>query len=256
MGAFSLAIDDIRSSMDSLYLTIGTEEVMAKESRFTEQIKCGHCQNKAPMTIVAEYKDLRHYSDGAYSWDGSTVYELCVCPACESVTLRTYDWNDMMESSDVLISVLYPSAPKTLNGLPSKVANAYEAAQKVRKVDANAYGVLLGRVLEIVCDDRGASGDTLDRKLKSLASSGEIPEKLVQVAAGLRQMRNIGAHASLGELTEHELPVLDDLTRAILDYVYSAPHLANTAATSLEKLKRPKPVVAKKSIKKATPSNK
>lgn len=93
------------------------------------------------------------------------------------------------------------------------------------------------RVLDFVCEDRQASGDTLDKKLKSLAGNGEIPSKLVDVAAGIRKLRNIGAHANLGELTEAELPVLGDLTRAILEYVYSAPSLAAEAEARLASLK-------------------
>jgi len=62
----------------------------------------------------------------------------------------------------------------------------------------------------------------------------------VDVAAGIRKLRNIGAHADLGELTEAELPVLDGLTRAILEYVYSAPLLAREAEERLAKLKKRK----------------
>jgi hypothetical protein len=184
--------------------------------------------DKYEPTAAPPYED-DHHSDV----EAHTGYELCTCPACKGVTLRTYFWHDAMDPEDVSFKILYPQAEKTQNGLPLSVQKAYEAAQKVRHIDANAYGVLLGRVLEIVCQDRGASGDPLDKKLKNLADKDEIPEKLVAVAAGLRQLRNIGAHASLGELTESELPVLNDLTRAILDYVYPAPYLASTASTRL-----------------------
>ena len=96
----------------------------------------------------------------------------------------------------------------------------------------------MGRVLDLVCEDRRASGDSLDKRLRSLADDGEIPAKLVDVATGLRRLRNIGAHADLGELTGSDLPVLDDLTRAILEYVYSAPHLAREAQERFAKLKK------------------
>ena len=218
---------------------------MTSEKKFTSELKCGHCQNMVRMAISAEYNDARTHYDGHVSWDSGTYYELLVCPACEGVSLRSYGWADHMDPEDVTYEMLYPGTNRPLEGLPSKVEKAYEAARKVRKIDANAYGVLLGRVLDFVCEDRGAVGETLDKKLKNLADSGEIPDKLVQVAAGLRQMRNIGAHANLGELTERELPVLDDLTRAILDYVYSAPHLADVASERLAKLRKPR-VAAKK----------
>jgi hypothetical protein len=155
-----------------------------------------------------------------------------------------------MDPSDVEFAILYPKAEKGLRGLPANIDKGYRAAQKVRNIDANAYGVLLGRVLDFVCEDRQASGDTLDKKLNSLAKNGEIPSKLVDVAAGIRKLRNIGAHANLGELTEAELPVLDDLTRAILEYVYSAPHLATEAEARLASLKSKTGAKMKVAIKK------
>lgn len=187
------------------------------------------------MTLETKYIDRReeYPPDG----DAHIGYEICTCPVCKGVTLRSYFWHDAMDPEDIVYKVLYPAVEKTQRGLPPSVRKAYEAAQNVKHIDANAYGVLLGRVLEIVCDDRSASGDTLDKKLRNLAEKREIPEKLVAVATGLRQLRNIGAHASLGGLTEQELPVLNELTRAILDYVYTAPHLARIAESKLSELK-------------------
>lgn len=207
---------------------------------FTTSMKCGHCQNTAPMEIVADYSTVREYSDNrsGESWDAGSVYELCKCPTCHNMTLRSCDWHSgRMDESDIEYKVLYPLGEKALRGLPRKIDAAYQAAHKVRNIDANAYAVLLGRVLDFVCEDRNAPGKTLDEKLKSLAEKNEIPSKLVDVAAGIRKLRNIGAHANLGELTADELPVLDDLTRAILEYVYSAPFLAKEAEERLARLK-------------------
>ena len=154
------------------------------------------------------------------------------------MTLRSYDWHSgYMDGSDIEYKVLYPLGKKVLRGLPTKIDAEYQAAQKVRNIDANAFGVLLGRVLDLVCEDRNAPGETLDQKLKTIAENNEIPLKLVAVAAGIRKLRNIGAHANLGELTADELPVLDDLTRAILEFVYSASLLAREAEERLAKLK-------------------
>ncbi|HYG34847.1 MAG TPA: DUF4145 domain-containing protein, partial [Clostridia bacterium] len=213
---------------------------MTIQKRFSAPVKCGHCQNKTPMEVGATYSTVRSYENDSsdITWEAGTIYEILACPACEGVTLRSAFWHDgLMDPSELEFTVLYPSGERTLRGLPPKIEKAFQAAQKVRNVDANAYGVLLGRVLEFVCEDRNAVGDNLDAKLKSLADVGEIPNKLVDVAAGLRKLRNIGAHVSLGELTEKELPVLDDLTRAILEYVYSAPHLAKEVEDRLTRLK-------------------
>jgi len=91
-------------------------------------------------------------------------------------------------------------------------------------------------VIELVCEDRGAEGRTLQKRLADLASKGEIPPKLADVAHGLRQLRNVGAHATLGELTPSEAPILQELTLAILAYVYSAPLLAKKAVERYERL--------------------
>jgi hypothetical protein len=105
-------------------------------------------------------------------------------------------------------------------------------------LDVNAYGVLIGRVLELICEDRNAGGTFLGERLADLAVKGEIPEKLVGVANSLRNLRNIGAHATLGELTPGEIPILDNLCRAILEYVYSAPYLVAQAEKRVEALKK------------------
>jgi hypothetical protein len=91
--------------------------------------------------------------------------------------------------------------------------------------------------MELVCIDRGAKGRNLSLQLKDLANRGEIPAKLVDVADGVRNLGNVGAHAGVGELTSAEVSIIDDLTRAILEYVYSAPLLAMKAEERLRKLK-------------------
>jgi hypothetical protein len=65
-----------------------------------------------------------------------------------------------------------------LNGLPVSLEREYAAALRVRSISANAYGVLMGRVLEMVCEDRNAKGNNSFRKLEDLAKKGEIPPKI------------------------------------------------------------------------------
>jgi hypothetical protein len=145
-----------------------------------------------------------------------------------------------MDPESVRYELLYPLQRSGPAGLPSVIQRAYDAAQSVRSIDPNAYGVLLGRVLELVSIDRKAEGKFISHQLDDLANKGEIPAKLVKVAAGLRDLRNVGAHPALGELTEEEVPILEELTRAILEYVYTAPLLATRAEERLSEVKRNK----------------
>lgn len=194
------------------------------------------------MVIGGSFSDtINEEQDDGPPVEHGTIYELLKCPACKEVLLRSYFWHDMMDSEDeVTFKLLYPFDVRIPLGLPETIEKAYRASLKVKTIDANAYGVLVRRVLEMVCSDRDATGRTLNDKLKDLASKSEIPTKLVDVADKLRAFGNVGAHAELGDLTTEEVPIVEDLCRAILDYIYTAPYLAQRAEKSLSKLVRPK----------------
>jgi hypothetical protein len=202
----------------------------SKPERLSSPWRCGNCGNIAPMAIEACYSAVvSHDGPGSFSLESGDIYELLVCPSCKSINLRCYFWHEDMESeADVTFRQLYPHHRAPL-GMPPAIHKAYEAACRVKAVDCNAFGVLIGRTIEMVCTDRSAGGRFLSEKLKDLAGKGEIPGNLVSVAESLAKLRNVGAHADLGELTEEEVPVLEDLCRALLEYVYTAPCIAKMA---------------------------
>ncbi len=206
-------------------------------------LECRHCSNQAPMDIMtSHYLHTRPIIDeNAYPDpldEEGDDYQLLLCKVCKKVTLLEVHIPPF--GKDCTVEILYPSATLKLTGLPIQIQEAYETALRVRAVEPNAYAVILGRLLELICEDREAVGKDLYQKLSSLAAKGEIPTKLVGVAQSLRQLRNLGAHASLGELTNEEIPLLDDLCKAILEYVYIAPYLAQRAEERFNTLKNKK----------------
>lgn len=210
-----------------------------EKERLTDPIKCNHCGNLAPMSVVSGYSDTEILGGKGNEppWETGTIYQILKCPSCRKISIRSYFWHDGMDDEDrITYQQLYPVDARMPEGLPDKISKAYQAAVKVKTIDANAFAVLLGRVIDMVCQDRGASGDTMAQQLADLAQKNEIPIKLVEVAAKLRKLRNIGAHAGLGELTDKDVPILEDLCRALLDYIYTAPHLISRADKSLERL--------------------
>lgn len=209
---------------------------MDTEIQFTETVECGHCGNKVPMEVVASYDLVRTHEDATSGFNAGPIWELAICPACSRLTLFQIDYCSDYGPSRWRFKVLYPELEEGLGGLPPEIDKAYSAALKVRRIDSNAYTVLLGRVLDEVCIDRGATGNSLYKRLNSLAQRGEIPNQLAEMAHQLRQLRNIGAHADLGELTSAEVPVLDGLCRAILEYVYTAPGFIEQVRQRLERL--------------------
>jgi hypothetical protein len=203
-------------------------------------ISCRHCGNISKMEIIGSVNDDHSEVDPKYGPVGEwgIHYSVLKCPACEKINIVSYDWHDGMESDDeISYDFLYPQNSSYPLGLPEKILTALKAAEKVKSIDVNAYAILMRRLLEIVCMDRSSTRGTLASMLKELADKNEIPEKLVKVAIGLKDFGNIGAHAGSGELTENEIPIVNDLCYAILEYVYSAPFLATMAENKLSTIK-------------------
>ena len=195
------------------------------------------------MAIGATYSHTKTVGDEEEGplWEIGDVYNLLLCPSCKKVTLTKYFYDERFDDEESELRTLFPQDDKIPLGLPDPIKKAYDAALKVKHVDANAFAVLVGRLIEMVCEDRSAAGRSLSDKLADLAGRGEIPRNLVGVADGLRNLRNVGAHAGLGELTGAEIQILSALAKALLEYVYSAPYLAGIAQKRLDELRSSPP---------------
>jgi len=209
-----------------------------KEKVHTGIRTCGHCGVHAAMEIVASYVDTKEQGapDGP-SFEAGPYWHLTQCPGCKDVMLETGHWHEAMDyDPDDVGRFLYPVPDSSPKGLPEELRGAYEAMRRVRSIDANSYGMLAGRLLETICIERNAKGKTLNEQLSDLAKRGELPTLLVDVAHKVRSFRNVGAHAGSGSLSKAELPVIDDLVRAVLDYLYTAPHLVRRADLAMKRL--------------------
>ena len=211
------------------------EENIPKEKYFTEEIECTICRNKVHMEVLHDciIESHKRYIEGLSKnfeeTDDDLHWQIIRCPACYKSLLREGWWNEIFDDvTGPRYRIIYPQQHtqfKKLEALPKDIEKAYNAAKKVKIIDSNAFAVLLGRVLDKVLIDKNANGDTLNNKLKDLAQRGLIPKPIADVAHGIRELRNIGAHADLGELTEEEIPILEDIINIILVYLYSAPDM-------------------------------
>lgn len=185
-------------------------------------ISCRHCGNISKMEIIGSVNDQHNFFDSECGLviDYIEIYSVLKCPACEKINIISYVWHDGIENEDqISYDFLFPYKSNYPIGLPEKILKAYKAAEKVKTIDVNAYAILMRKLLELVCIDRKANGTSLDKMIADLAIKNEIPEKLVKVANELRHFGNIGAHAREGELSEKEIPIVDALCTAILEYV-------------------------------------
>ncbi|MDL5512115.1 DUF4145 domain-containing protein [Arenibacter sp. M-2] len=215
-----------------------------ESKRLSQTFSCGHCSNIAAMESIGHiFKDSKKEDshDPYPAPEEGYYYDVLICPACTRENIVKYFWHDFMESEeDVNYEYLYPIDNDIPLGLPNEIKLAYKAAQKVKLIDPNSYALLIRRLLELICFDREAEGSFLSKKLKHLADKGEIPEKLVKVAKGLRIFGNIGAHERGGSLSEKEIPILTNMIKSILEYIYTAPHLAELAERKLKEIEKSK----------------
>src|SRR5215213_4262557 len=125
--------------------------------------KCGRCGKRANMEVLTSYTDVEvHEDDEEWEFDETWwTWRLSRCARCEAINLILEDQVGEMRG-------LYPQLEKRVEGLPPEVAQAHEAAKRVKTVDFNAYAVLLGRVLDKVCENRKAQGESLPARLQDL----------------------------------------------------------------------------------------
>jgi len=210
------------------------------ENQKTKIRECFHCGNRAPMEIVATYKDTIVYGEPPYNDEDYYTWTILICPSCRRPTLEEIfktSFEAEIDGWPVHERILYPSKIN-LEGLPETVKKSYEAFLKVRNVEPNAFAVLIGRTLDFICKDRNSKGNNLYEKLINLSDRNEIPGRLAEMAQGLRKLRNIGAHADLGEIVKDDVPILIALCEAILEYVYRAPSRLKLLQSRIESLKK------------------
>jgi hypothetical protein len=218
--------------------TFDWEKHIGDLAKNVELLRCGHCGNESYGKIVASHDNIRTYDCAGNHYEAGLIWELVLCPNCEEINLRVIDFHTGTEPEigRRAAKILYPPTIESPIGLPAPIDTAYHAALKARHVDANMFAVLLGKTIEAVCQDRKASGKTLNDQLNDLAKKAEIPSHLAEMAHDIRLFRNIGAHFGAGDLTPDEALLIHDLCRAILEYVYTAPALIEKARLSLKKI--------------------
>ena len=152
-----------------------------------------------------------------------------VCETCEGLSLLGCFRIDEVERDFQAPPYprLYPVGPDidppmhTVSGgnpIPEPVLRAYREAWPLQHTAPGAFANQIRRALEFICDERRASGNTLYERLQFLAASGAFPPGLVEVSTLIREVGNIGSHASEKEVSRWDAELLDALFRMILEY--------------------------------------
>lgn len=216
---------------------------MKKQNLTSDVIECKICRKSSRFVEIGTVSDMKDDEcDDGPPLNSGDVFDILRCGHCKKETIRKYFWVDGWEDEDrePNYDYLYPPAQlqKRYKNLPEKVEASLKSAQAVKDIEANAYGVLLRRTLEVICIEQGASGRSLHEQLQDLSAKNVIPATLASIANELKNLGNIGAHAGSGELSSDEAELMTLLCDAIVEYVYSAPTLVNLAKNRLDKIKK------------------
>lgn len=189
---------------------------------------CPHCGNRAPQRHIYS----QYYESQGYSSDGDLVsenfpffYHVAVCETCKQVLLYNAFAEDFIEDKDFhLADLIWPDPGVLHKAVPQSVSDCYSEAARIKNLAPNAFAVQIRRALEAICDDRGIKKGGLQRRLKELASRGEIPPVLAEMTDVLRLPGNIGAHAADQSVKPGHVWAIDGFFRAVVvEYVYVAP---------------------------------
>lgn len=194
---------------------------MDKQKEKIKFIDCPDCESKIGAKIL---------SSSSFFEEGSgltlIVYLLkcpvCSLPICAVSEMEIAGTIDDPEWEEGSLDRVWPYPKKFFFDLPTSVKESLEEAEKCFNVNANlACSVMCRRTLESLCVDLGVLGKFLPDKLKELKTKGVIDGRLAEWGEALRQMGNIGAHASNNHINKQDARDILDFTIAICEYVYT-----------------------------------
>ncbi len=202
-----------------------------------KMIQCGHCGKRTVFHVRGQGTKYGAVLDDPHKtqWDGQTIttWRILECAVCLKPTLveETVEYSfdqgfyraAEIDAAEAVVLYPEPGARTALTNLPTAIEKAYRGALAVQDIEPNLCAVAAGRTLEAVCKHEKAIGKTLAEKLDDLVKSDRIPRTLAEMAHQLRQIRNLGAHATEDEVTELDVPIILHFVEAILEYLYVAP---------------------------------
>jgi len=194
---------------------------MDKQNKEIKFIDCPTCESKVGAEVLSSSTYFGEELD-----IGLVVYLLkcpiCSLPICVVSELDVGGTADESQLEDGPLERVWPYPKKNFFDLPTSVEQSLEEAEKCFNINANlACTVMCRRALESLCVDLAVSGKSLPDKLKELKTKEIIDGRLAEWGETLRQMGNIGAHASNKHISKQDARDILDFTMAICDYVYT-----------------------------------
>jgi hypothetical protein len=185
-------------------------------------IRCPHCMHMGSFTAVIQHDfqvgHIKIQNNSPFSTGASTI-GIRVCPNvdCRGIVLVV-----MGKAGTIVL----PSEVLDFDSadIPPAIAASLEEAIKCHSSQCyKAAALMVRRVLEELCEERGATGNNLKDRITALAKIVIIPLELIQAADHLRLLGNDAAHIeakTYQTIGEPEVRLSIDLTKELLKGAY------------------------------------
>jgi len=188
-------------------------------------LRCPHCMHMGSFTkTVAHDLAIHHIAKnptGAGLADkGRSVVGIRVCPnnTCLGIVVVVTD------NAGGVVALPSEVLDFDSTDIPPAIAASLEEAIKCHSSQCyKAAALMVRRVLEELCEDRGATGNNLKERIAALSTIVVIPQALLQAADHLRLLGNDAAHIeakTYQTIGEPEVRISIDLTKELLKGAY------------------------------------
>lgn len=206
---------------------------MAKNT--TQQIEqCFHCGNKVNMNFLfsqhekfgGTYVNERGILDN--DLEEHLYWIMLLCPVCRHVTvLKKYTnecyFNPENDEQYFEKEIIFPLNSYDLRHVSKSISDSFEAALKIKNIDKDLCLVALRKTLEMICDEKSANGNRLDKKVQDLINRQIFPKDFEAAFWIIRYAGNKAAHTNKISLQNYELDEIINMLYTIINYLYIMP---------------------------------
>ena len=146
----------------------------------------------------------------------------------------------MQSPNETTCKIEYPTVAISKEGVPKDIYAAFESAIKTKGIDYAICLLSLRRVLEMICKDKGAVGNTLEQKNQSLVDKNIFTSTIDDACWIIRQLGNEAAHADKIEVYQNDIEQVIEYIALIIKYLYSMPYQVKIMKEQVKKRKSKK----------------
>ncbi len=218
------------------------EYVPNKTQGQEHKLPCIKCAGKTAHKVMVSFDERGDQGDNNYSFSWIVEYQIIQCLGCKAISFRKassnseeYEQVDEDEWDPHVVEELFPSRIEGRKGigdeihyLPPKVMLIYKEAIVALTNHAPILAGLGRRaLLETVCKERNATGDTLFKKIDSLVASKVLTPTSATILHKIRTLGNSAAH-EVQPHSEKQLGLAMDIIEHLLKDVYILPTQADS----------------------------